>query len=137
MSLQPGKDLVLKISDGGMPPSFVETGGLTATAAAFSAAPVEASSLVSPGWREEVPGAGLSSARLSGSGVFLSGSAAALVRAAFFAGTAPDWQVILPGLGLIEGPFRLIRLDYAGPYAAEMTFSLTLQSAGEITFTEE
>ncbi|MEO0321230.1 MAG: phage tail tube protein, partial [Pseudomonadota bacterium] len=46
-------------------------------------------------------------------------------------------QVIIPGLGIVEGLFHLANLDYAGDHDREATVSLSLASAGALTFTAE
>lgn len=78
-------------------------------------------------------GAGLSAARVSARGLFTGDAGILTARDAFFARTSADWQITLPGLGTLQGPFRLTRFDLTGPYTGEINLSLTLQSAGEIT----
>ena len=43
--------------------------------------------------------------------------------------------MILPDFGTITGTFQITGLDYKGEHAGEMTFDLTLESAGALTFT--
>jgi predicted secreted protein len=43
--------------------------------------------------------------------------------------------LIIPGLGVLTGPFQISNLDYRGEYAAEVTFDISLDSAGALTFT--
>jgi TP901-1 family phage major tail protein len=56
-------------------------------------------------------------------------------RAIFFNSEVPDFQVIVPGFGVVEGPFQLTSLEYAGNYNGEATYELSLASAGALTFT--
>jgi TP901-1 family phage major tail protein len=42
--------------------------------------------------------------------------------------------VTIPGFGVIEGPFQVAALDYAGRHDGEVTFELALESAGELVF---
>ncbi|WP_306251001.1 phage tail protein [Parvularcula sp. IMCC14364] len=137
MTLHAGKDLVLKISDGQSPAGFLPVTGFSATSISLRTETVEATHLHSPGWREQVPGAGLNFARLTARGLFTTNPGMTQARKAFFDGQAPDWQVTLPGIGQLAGPFRLTRFDLTGPYAGEVQAALTLQSAGKITLTEE
>lgn len=138
MTAQRGKDLLLKLGDGGAPENFTTVAGLRAKTLSLSAASVDATHAESEGrWREILAGAGVRQASLSGAGVFLSGAAADAVRAAFFAGAVRRWRVVAPGLGTIEGPFHIANLDYSGAFDGEAQFSLALESAGPLQFTEE
>jgi TP901-1 family phage major tail protein len=45
-----------------------------------------------------------------------------------------DWRVIVPDLGTVEGPFQIETLEYVGQHDGEVTFDLSLESAGALTF---
>lgn len=137
MGLQQGDALVLRIGDGGTPEGFLAVGGLIARSLALTAQSIDGSHVGSAGWRDLVSGAGPSSARISGSGAFVGDAAAKEVQAVFFGAEVRRWQIDLPGLGVMEGAFQVLRLEFAGPYAGEMRMSLALASTGVLTFTEE
>ena len=86
-------------------------------------------------WRELLGGAGVRRARVSGSGIFRDATSDAAVRAVFFAGAIRPWRIVLPDFGTVEGSFLLAGLEFAGEHDGEMTFDLTLESAGALTFT--
>lgn len=134
MGTQNGKDLLLKIDmtgDG----QFETVAGLRATRLNFNAETVDVTSLESVGgWRELLGGAGVRSASLSGSGVFKDASTDARARQIFFDGITPDFQVIIPDFGTIEGAFQITSLEYAGSYNGEATYELSLASAGALGF---
>ncbi|MGJ8610792.1 MAG: phage major tail protein, TP901-1 family [Octadecabacter sp.] len=134
MVAQNGKDLLIKIDmtgDG----LFETAAGLRATRVSFNAETVDVTSLESTGgWRELLGGAGVKSASISGSGVFKDDSTDERVRAIFFNGETPDFQVIVPDFGTIEGPFLVSSIEYAGSHNGEATYEMSLTSAGEITF---
>jgi TP901-1 family phage major tail protein len=44
-------------------------------------------------------------------------------------------QVIVPDFGTIEGLFQISALEFAGEHNGEVTFDLSLESAGALTFT--
>lgn len=135
MPAQRGKDLLLKIGDAGAPETFAAVGGLRATTLSLNAQSVDITHANSAGgWRELLAGAGVRQASVSGAGVFLNEASAETVRAAFFDGAVRNWRVIVPGFGMIEGPFAIANLDYAGDFDAEATVSLALDSAGALTF---
>lgn len=134
MPAQKGRDLLVKIDSTGTG-VFITVAGLRTRTLAFNAATVDTTNSESTGlWRELLAGAGVRNARITGSGIFKTGATDALVREIFFSGAIRNWQVIIPGLGTVQGPFQISALDYAGQYNAEVTFDMTLESAGELTF---
>lgn len=134
MSAQKGKDLLLKAADAGG--AFVTVAGLRARQIAFNAESVDVTHAESAGrWRELLAGAGARRASISGAGVFKDEASDALLRQNFFDGVIRDWQVIVPDFGTITGPFQITSLEYRGDHAAEVTFELSLDSAGALSFT--
>lgn len=134
MSAQKGKDLLLKAADG--EGGFTTVAGLRARQIAFNAETVDVTHAESAGrWRELLEGAGVRRASISGSGIFKDAASDALVRQTFFDGMIRDWQVVVPEFGTISGPFQLTSLEYRGDHAAEVTFDLSLESAGALAFT--
>lgn len=135
MAVQNGKDLLIKLdlTGGGQ---FQTVAGLRATRISFNAETVDVTSLESAGgWRELLAGAGVKSASVSGSGVFRDADTDERARAIFFGGEMPAFQVIIPGFGVVEGPFQITGIDYAGSHNGEATYEMTLASAGALTFT--
>ncbi|MCB2095706.1 MAG: phage major tail protein, TP901-1 family [Rhodobacteraceae bacterium] len=135
MAAQNGKDLLIKLdlTGGGL---FTTIAGLRATRISFNAETVDVTSLESQGgWRELLGGAGVRSASVSGSGVFVDSSTDDRARQIFFAGTVEAFQVIIPDFGIVEGPFQITSIEYAGSFNGEATYELSLASAGALTFT--
>lgn len=134
MAVQNGKDLLIKVDltgDG----QFETVAGLRATRVSFNAEAVDVTSLESAGgWRELLGGAGVKSASLSGSGVFRDAATDARARQIFFDGEVPRFQVVIPDFGIVEGPFQITSIDYAGNHDGEATYELSLASAGQLTF---
>lgn len=134
MTAQSGKDLLLKIDLSG-DQSFETLAGLRATRISFNAEAVDVTSLESQGrWRELLAGAGVRTASISGSGVFKDNATDERARQIFFDGATPEFQVIIPDFGVIQGPFQVSSLEYSGSYNGEATYEVSLASAGEITF---
>ncbi len=132
MVAQKGKDLLLKVQDGG---GYATVAGLRSKKLAFNAETVDVTDAESAGrWRELLGGAGVQRASLSGSGLFKDQSSDGLVRAAFFDGTILAWQVVIPDFGTVSGPFQITALEYAGAHDGELTFDLALESAGPLAF---
>ena len=134
MPAQNGRDLLIRVDmlgDG----TFQTIAGLRATRISFNAETVDVTSLESTGgWRELLSGAGVKTAAISGSGVFKDEGTDERTRQIFFDGEIPDFQVIIPGFGTIEGPFQVTALEYAGTHNGEATYELSLASAGVLTF---
>ena len=135
MVAQSGKDLLIKVDltgDG----NFGTVAGLRATRISFNAESVDVTSLESQGgWRELLAGAGVKSAAISGSGVFKDDASDARARQIFFDGETPDFQVVIPDFGTVEGPFQVTGLEYSGSHNGEATYELSLASAGALSFT--
>lgn len=135
MAVQSGKDLLLKVDmtgDG----VFETVAGLRATRVSFNAETVDVTSMESVGgWRELLAGAGVKSAAISGSGVFRDANTDERARQIFFDGEVPEWQVIIPDFGIVEGSFQITSIEYAGSHNGEATYELSLLSAGALTFT--
>ena len=134
MAAQKGKDLLLKIDDGSG--AFVTGAGLRTQRFALNADPVDVTNQESAGrWRELLAGAGVRRASVAGSGVFKDGASDALMRQTFFDGLIRNWQIVAPSFGVIQGAFQISSLDYRGEHSGEVTFELSLESAGALTFT--
>ena len=133
MVAQKGKDLLLKIDDGG---SYVTVAGLRSKRIAFNSETVDITDQDSAGrWRELLAGSGVQRAAVSGSGIFKDAQSDALMRQRFFAGEIADWQLAVPDFGTVEGPFQITSLEYTGSHDGEVTFEVALESAGAIGFT--
>ncbi len=134
MGAQSGKDLLIKLDmtgDG----SFETLAGLRASRITFNAETIEVTSLDSGGWRELLAGAGMRSAAIAGSGVFKDEATDERARAIFFAADTPQFQVIIPAFGTVQGAFQITSLEYAGNYDGEATYALAFASAGALSFT--
>ncbi|MEL7114217.1 MAG: phage major tail protein, TP901-1 family [Pseudomonadota bacterium] len=135
MGAQNGKDLLIKLDMTGAG-QFETIAGLRATRISFNAESVDVTSLESQGgWRELLGGAGVKSASISGSGIFRDASTDERARQIFFDADVPNFQVIVPDFGTVEGPFQITSIEYAGTHDGEATFELSMASAGALSFT--
>ncbi len=132
MAAQQGRALLVKIERA--PGEFETVAGLRARSIQLSAEGADATNADSEAWREILEGAGVRAASITGQGVFKDAASDELMRAAFFAGTIPRFQIVAPDFGAIEGAFHIAALEYAGAHDGAMTFSVTLNSAGALTF---
>jgi TP901-1 family phage major tail protein len=136
MSGQKGRDVLIKIGDGGAPETFATVAGIRAKTISLNARSVDGTSGESPeAWRELIAGAGVKSASVSGAGVFKDAVSDALIQQSFFAQSARSFQLTIPDFGVLQGPFLVEALDYSGDHDGEAAFAITLASAGAISFT--
>lgn len=134
MSAQKGKDLLIKISNGDSPETFATVAGLRATTLAFNAQTIDITNADSADMWRELLDAGVKSASISGNGVFKDAASDEALRIAFFNQTLPTFQIVIPNFGTVTGPFKITALQYDGPYDGEVKLSLSLASAGALTF---
>src|SRR4051812_14664352 len=132
MAAQKGKDLLVKIHDG---TSFVTVAGLRTRRLAFNAETVDITHAESTNrWRELLEGAGVKRASIAGRGLFKDAATDALMRQVFFDGTLKSYQIVIPDFGTVEGAFQIVGLEFAGEHNGEVTYELSLESAGALTF---
>lgn len=134
MGAQKGKDLLLKVDPAGGA-TFQTVAGLRARRIAFNAEPVDVTDAESAGrWRELLGGAGVQRASLSGSGIFKDAASDAAMRQLFFESRIAPFEAVIPDFGTVAGPFQVTALEYAGEHNGEVTFEMTLESAGALSF---
>ena len=131
MSAQRGSHMLLKIQSGGV---YLTVAGLRTKSLRLNARPVDVTDPGSGGWKELLPGAGVRTAEISGTGVFRDAASDVHMREAFFDQSVQDCRFILPGFGTVTGPFLITSLSYAGSYNGEAQFEMGLSSAGVPVF---
>jgi TP901-1 family phage major tail protein len=132
MTAQRGKDLLVKIANGA---GYSTVAGLRTRRLAFNAETVDITHAESANrWRELLDGAGVKRASVSGRGLFKDASSDALMRQAFFDGTIVGYQIVIPAFGTVQGPFQITSLEFAGEHNGELTYDMSLESAGELNF---
>ena len=133
MTAQKGKDLLIKIADGS---GYTTVAGLRTRRISFNAEAVDITHAESANrWRELLDGAGVKRASVSGRGLFRDASSDVLIRQTFFEGAIINYQIVIPSFGAIQGPFQIGSLEFAGEHNGELTYDMSLESAGELAFT--
>lgn len=134
MAAQKGKDLLLKVDSDGLG-TLVSVAGLRSRSLAFNAETVDVTHAELAGhWRELLEGAGVKSARVTGSGIFKDASSDEIVRGLFFDGTIRAWQIVVPDFGSVTGAMQVTSFELTGRHDSEVTFEITLESAGQLSF---
>ena len=132
MAMEKGSAFLLKIGDGAASPAFATVAGLRTTQMSINGDTVVITNKGSGGWRELLSGAGTRSVSVSAAGIFLGSSAEQAVRAHALAGTLDDYELAFEGGERMRGQFLIQRLDYAGDFNGERTYSVMLESSGPV-----
>ena len=124
---------MIKIADGS---GYTTVAGLRTRRISFNAEAVDITHAESANrWRELLDGAGVKRASVSGRGLFRDASSDVLIRQTFFEGAIINYQIVIPSFGTIQGPFQIGSLEFAGEHNGELTYDMSLESAGELAFT--
>jgi TP901-1 family phage major tail protein len=131
MPIERGSAFLLKIGDGQSPPNYATVAGLRTTQLTIAGDMVAITSKDSGGWRELLSAAGTRTVSVSGAGVF-TGSAETRLTGNALAGTIDDYRLTFESGDSLSGRFLLTRLDYAGDYNGERSYTLSLESSGAV-----
>jgi TP901-1 family phage major tail protein len=134
MAAQKGSSLLVKIGDGGSPEAFTTVGGLRSTSISLNDEAVDVTTMDSSNQRELLANGGIQTISISGSGVFTDAASETTLRGKFGTSTFSNFQIIIPDFGTYTGAFMVASLEYSGEYNGEVTYSVTLESSGAITF---
>ena len=132
MPIEKGSAFLLKVGNGAAPLTFTTVAGLRTTQMSVNAETVVVTNQGSGGWRELLSGAGVRSVSLSGSGVFTGSLAETRIKTNALSGAVDDYQVSFESGETITGRFLITRLDYAGDFNGERTYTLALESSGPV-----
>ena len=141
MAAQKGSALLLKATPTGG--SETTIAGLRSTSMTINGEMVDITTkdsdpLVSGGstkGRALLVGAGISSMSMSASGVFTDSALENEVRERAQKGTIDTYKLVFGDGDNIAGSFQITSYERAGEYNGEETYSLTLESSGQITHT--
>lgn len=135
MAAQKGKAILIKVDTNGAG-VFGTIGGMRSKSITLNKETVDVTDSDSTDqWRELLSGAGVKSCSISGSGVFKDSANEAIIKTNFMTDVIADHQFIIPDFGTFEGAFDVTSLEYSGEYSGEAQFSMSFESAGQITFT--
>lgn len=137
MATQAGQNVLIKLEDEANPGAFLTVAGIRAKTISLNAGLVDATHTGSAGgWRELLSGAGVKTVKVTGSGVFRDDACDKRMCDVFLQRLHADWQLIVPDFARFAGPFQISQLTYGGDFDGEATFSITLESAGEVSVTD-
>jgi TP901-1 family phage major tail protein len=132
MPAQSGAAFLLKITNGATPPVYQTIAGLRTTQMSINGDTVVVTHKQSGGWRDLLSGAGTRSVSVSAAGIFLGSTAENTVRTRALDGVLDDYELSFEDGAKLRGKFLVQRLDYAGDFNGERSYTLQLESSGPV-----
>ncbi len=132
MTVEKGSAFLLKVGDGSATPAYTTVAGLRTTQLSINGDSVVITNKGSGGWRELLSGAGVRSVSVSGAGVFTGSSAELRIKASALSGALDDYELSFESSERLRGRFLVTRLDYAGDFNGERSYTLALESSGVV-----
>ena len=132
MGVEKGSAFLLKVGDGAATPMFATVAGLRTTQLSVNGEAVVVTSKDSGGWRQLLSGAGVRSVSVAGAGVFTGSAAEARIRTNALAGIIDDYRLSFESGETMTGRVLVTRLDYAGDFNGERSYTLALESSGAV-----
>jgi len=139
MAKQLGRALLVKIGDGEVSETFTNLCGLNSKSLTInnSAIDVTTPDCTSPEgalWTETL--AGLKNVSVSGDGFFEDSTAEARMNTvAMQNDNQANFEIVVPDFGTYAGAFRLTTVEFGGETEGGVTYSVSLESTGVVTFT--
>ncbi|MFC4291503.1 phage tail tube protein [Sphingorhabdus arenilitoris] len=133
MSVEKGSAFLLKVGDGGAPPVYSTVAGLRTTQLSINGDPIVVTNKGSGGWRDLLPGAGVRSVSASAAGVFTGSAAETQIKNNALSGAIDDYELSFESGERLQGKFLVTRLDYAGDFNGERSYTLSLESSGPVS----
>jgi TP901-1 family phage major tail protein len=132
MAVEKGSAFLLKVGNGAAPVVYATVAGLRTTQLSVNGETVVVTTKESGGWRELLSGAGVRHVSVAGAGVFTGSAAETRIRANALAGVIDDYRLSFESGETMTGKFLVSRLDYAGDFNGERSYTLSLESSGAV-----
>ena len=132
MGVEKGSAFLLKVGDGAATPMFATVAGLRTTQLSVNGEAVNVTSKDSGAWRELLSGAGVRSVSVAGAGVFTGSAAETRLKANALSGVLDEYRLSFESGETMTGRFLVTRLDYAGDFNGERSYTLSLESSGAV-----
>lgn len=135
MAKHAGKELLIKKEVVGTPGTFTTVAGQRSTSFSINNEQIDVTDKDDSRWRKLFEG-GVRSMSLSCSGILQSAATHAALVVAATNGAISNYQITFANGDTFAGPFQLTSLEGSGEYTDVQQFSLTLESAGDIVYTD-
>ena len=135
MTVQKGRDFILKIGDGGAPETFTALGAARTNRMTVNNNPVDATTMADAGVQTLMGDAGVQTMEISIEGLFKDSGAEETLRDVAFNGQSQNYELDFPGGGKITGSFVIRDYSRGGTYDGLETFSAVLNRNGPTLYT--
>ncbi|CAN5193103.1 phage major tail protein, TP901-1 family [soil metagenome] len=132
MAVEKGSAFLLKVGNGASPIVYSTVAGMRTTQLSIGGETVVVTNKGSGGWRELLSGAGVRSVSVSGAGVFTGSAAETRLKGNALAGVLDDFELSFESGERLQGRFLVNRLDYSGDFNGERSYTLALESSGQV-----
>ena len=139
MAKQLGRALLVKIGDGADPVVYSNLCGLNSKSLTINNSSIDVTTpdcTTPEGALYTETLAGLKNVSVSGDGFFEDSTAEARMNTVAMANdNSTDFQIVVPDFGTYAGTFRIASVEFGGETEGGVTYSLSLESSGTVTFT--
>lgn len=139
MAKQLGRALLVKIGDGDPSETFSNLCGLNSKSLTINNSSIDVTTpdcTTPEGALFTATLAGLKNVSISGNGFFEDSTTEARMNTVAMANdNQANFQVVVPDFGTYAGAFRITSLEFGGETEGGVTYSLSLESTGAVTFT--
>jgi predicted secreted protein len=135
MPSQNGRDLLLKIGNGGSPETFATIGAARTVDMSIGNQPADITAMNSNGVAVLQADAGVQSMEIMLQGLFKDSAAEEALRAAAFNRTANDYQLVFPNGAIYAACFVIGDYKRSGSYDGLESFTVMLLRSGSGAFT--
>ncbi|MEY3658567.1 MAG: hypothetical protein RL425_1328 [Pseudomonadota bacterium] len=132
MPAEKGSAFLLKVGNGAQPLAYQTIAGLRTTQLSINGDAVVITHKGSGGWRELLSGAGVRSLSVSAAGVFTGSAGEMRMKANALSGALDDYELSFESGERLRGKFLVTRLDYAGDFNGERSYTISLESSGPV-----
>lgn len=132
MAANKGRDFLLKVGT----TSGTTLAAMTTTSFSISGEAIDVTTKDSPNrTRELLAGSGTVTMSISASGILTGGAQFATMFTAVKAATLDQYTIMFDGGDSVTGTFLITSLEASGEMNGAQTYSVTLESSGDFTFT--
>jgi len=139
MAKQLGRALLVKIGDAATPEVFSNLCGLNSKSLTINNSSIDVTTpdcTTPEGALFTATLAGLKNVSVSGDGFFEDSTAEARMNTvAMAADNSVNMEIVVPDFGTYAGAFRISSLEFGGETEGGVTYSISLESNGAVTFT--
>ena len=132
MAIEKGSGFLLKIGNGQNPISYQTVAGLRTTQMTINGEAIAVTTKDSGGWRELLSGGGIRTVSVTATGIFTGSAAETRLKSRALDGALDDYRLSFEGGEQLQGKFLLTKLEYAGDYNGERSYSISLESSGAV-----